>query len=102
MKKAYLVFGISGEWEDYSEGLVDTRFDKCESDEILSKFRVELDNKRQELLGLEVHVENCLEDRDESCKKCDEFFDLQFKLYDINGYRQVDVNVCEEGEVWKF
>ena len=99
MKKVYLIQESSWTCEDYNECLVDSRFDKDESDKKLNKLRSELDNKRQRLLGLEVHLDNCLVEGE--CEKCDEYWELEgeMSLEDINGYIQKEIEVLEKGEL---
>ena len=98
MKKVYLIYESSGSFEDYNECLVDSRFDKDESDKILNKLRSELENKRQRLLGLEVHLDNCLVEGE--CEKCNEYWELKSEMSpeDINGYIQREIEVLEKGE----
>lgn len=98
MKKVYLIYKSSGSHEDYNECLVDSRFDKDESDKKLNELISELENKRQRLLGLEVHLDNCLVEG--GCKKCDEYWelDIEMSLEDINGYIQKEIEVLEKGE----
>lgn len=95
MKKVYLIYECSGSWEDYNKYLVDSRFDKDESDDKLKSFNLELKNKKEILSELQGHMIDCIE---EECSKCDDCFELGMEIDDINGYRQDEVEVLEKGE----
>ena len=105
MKKVYLIYESSGSFEDYNECLIHSTFDKDDSDNKLNKLRSELYNKRQRLLGLEVHLDNCLVEGE--CEKCDEYWELKSEMSPedinvyiegVNGYIQKEIEVLEKGE----
>jgi len=100
MKQVYLIKQSTGEYEDSIESTIDATFNKSEAMSKLTKLRVEIKTKEDELNSLQDHYNSCeifedLSAEAYNCKLCDRFERLNQELYDHNGYWIEEINIPE-------
>lgn len=90
MTKVYLVEEGGGSWEDKWKIIHSAYFDETKATAIKAKLEEKWNKKQTRYQSLDFHVENC--DKS-SCKRCDEFYDLQNDIQDGRWYSITEIKV---------
>lgn len=92
MTKIYLIYGSSGSWDDFNEWIECAFFDKDVANSKLQSLEDELKSDRDSIEKLADSHEYLSCTLDE-CSVCDEIYDRQYELQDMNGYRVEEIEV---------
>ena len=95
MKKVYYVIHSTGDYEDYNEIIVDACFDLNMAIAQMKTLIEEANKLKTKYDGFQDHVYDC---EDDECSICDEYYSLQYDVYEHNGYYLRSIDIRESNE----